>query len=105
MGDIAGLVIEIVAFVCAWTLIALAVAFGFGQVCRWADRRAARERALRELLAEVGRMAQADRRLAMVANVEGLVRDVRYARQTARLQGDVRRARLVAVEDIDRMAG
>lgn len=103
---VTGYTVDVVAFCAAWLALALAIGLGFGQVCRWADRRAAREREMRELLADIGRLAQMDRRLEMVANLEGLVNDVQYARQTARLLRDVKRAPLVAVEDVvDRMAG
>lgn len=102
---VTGYTVDVVLFVAAWIVLALAIGVGFGQVCAWADRRAARERELRELLADIGRLAAEDRRLAMIANVEALVNDVRFSGQTARLADVVRRAPLVAVEDIDRMAG
>lgn len=109
MGSFAGFVVrhavDVVWFVGAWCVLALIIGFGYGQVCRWADRRAVREREMREILTLVGRLAQEDRLARMLENTNALVSEVQDARAVRRILRDVRRAPLVAVEDIDRMAG
>jgi hypothetical protein len=89
------------AFLIAWLALALVVALVYGQFCRLADRRSREVEEMRELLTAAGRDARRAHSAAMIANADALARDVQYARQTARLNGTVRRAPTLAAEDID----
>lgn len=93
--------IDTALFIAGWCVLALIIGLLYVRLCRLADRRSREEREMREFLTAVGRDARRAHTAAMIANADELARDVRNARQTARLAGTIRRAPLVAVEDID----
>lgn len=92
-------------FFVGWFVLAVVIGFGYSLVCRAVDRRAVREREMRQLLYMVGRERREAQLAAMLANADALVAEVQDARAMRRILRDVRRAPLVAVEDIDRIAG
>lgn len=95
--------LDVALFVAAWSVLAIAVAVLYVQLCRLADRRTAEVEEMRELLTLIGRERREAQLAAMIANADALVAEVKDARAIRRILRDVRRAPLVAVEDIERL--